>query len=212
MATVVSLRVSGISFDEEQRIDKIEAQIPSISFIKSNGFTVAEVCVDDGTANVFNTVTEVIHLLELIDSGVKVQRVDPALVNTSDIARLAGVSRQAVAKWVQREGSTFPRELDSVGDASQARKIWSLYEVNEWLLSELHLDLDLDLPSQEVVNAINSLFFSPKTAFRSKTKVWTAQKPRRKFVMSYTRNEEPHLRVPRFASTSVASSGLGVQR
>lgn len=192
MATVVSLRVSGISFDEEQRIDKIEAQIPSISFIKSNGFTVAEVFIDDNEANLFHSVTDAILRLKSIDAGVKVERVDPAIVHTSDIARLAGVSRQAVSQWVQREGSTFPRELDSVGGTSQAIKIWSLYVVNEWLLSEFHLDLDLDLPSQKDVDAINAYIINPHDSVNDELQhLNSTMEHRRGFETSPSKNKQP---------------------
>jgi predicted RNase H-like HicB family nuclease/predicted DNA-binding transcriptional regulator AlpA len=53
---------------------------------------------------------------------------DESLVSQSDIARLAGVSRQAVNTWIDRPG--FPRPLEGAGGAR-----WRRSDILRWLES-----------------------------------------------------------------------------
>lgn len=160
MATIVSLRVGGIDFDDDARLDWIERSFPEVTFSRQNGFTLAEVFVADGTQNAYHAVTDIIHRLKTKGDFV-INGVEPLLVNTSDIANLAGVSRQAVLKWVRRSELEFPRELDSVGSGDHPQKIWSLYTVNEWLWKTLNIDLGLGLPAPDLIRRVEAFIVAP---------------------------------------------------
>jgi len=41
MAIVLGLRVLGIDFDDEERIERIESAFPAVSFVRLNGWTIA---------------------------------------------------------------------------------------------------------------------------------------------------------------------------
>ena len=159
MATIVSLRVGGIDFDDDARLDWIDHDFPEVTFSRQNGFTLAEVFVADGTQNAYYSVTDIIHRLRSM--GVVVGGVEPLLVNSSDIANLAGVSRQAVLKWVRRSELEFPRELDSVGGGDHPQRIWSLYTVNEWLRNTLNIDLGLGLPAPDLIRRVEAFIVAP---------------------------------------------------
>ena len=155
MATVVRLQVSGIDFGDDDRIDSIEQRVPEVSFVCSDGVVIAEVFLDVAPASQFNQVADIIHRLKSHD-GLLIEQVEPSLVNVSDIARLVGLSRQAVAKWTANPNYAFPRAEGSVGGEDRPQKIWSLYSVNKWLSEELKLDLGLDLPSPQLVRKIDA--------------------------------------------------------
>lgn len=160
MATIVSLRVRGIDFHDDARLDWLEHSIPEVTFSRQNGFTLAEIFVADGSQNAYHAVTDIILRLRSMDAAV-IDGVEPLLVNTSDIANLAGVSRQAVLKWVRRSELAFPRELDSVGGGNHPQKIWSLYTINEWLRKTLNIDLGLGLPTSDLVRRIDAFIVDP---------------------------------------------------
>lgn len=154
MAIVLSMRVGGIDFHDEDRIEKIESAFPAVSFVRMNGATVARLQLSDAPHKAFDEATDLIHRLRSVD-GLDFVEVLPRLVNTSDIARLTGVTRQAVNKWVANSELAFPAERDCVGGGETRQKIWSLYAVNEWLSEVMGIDLELDLPPMSLVQKID---------------------------------------------------------
>ena len=155
MATVVRLQVRGIEFSDEERIDAIEDRVPEVSFVLSNGVVVAEIVLEGQQRNAFSEATDILHKLKAHDSLI-LDRVEPLLVNTSDIAGLVGLTRQAVMKWVANPDYSFPREEGCVGAGERPQKIWSLYSVNEWLFDVAKIDLGLELPTPALVRSIDA--------------------------------------------------------
>lgn len=161
MATTVSLRVSGIDIRDEERLDHIEESHPEVAIVQRNGFVIVEISVEDEDCNLYHEITDIIHRMRSTVPSLVFQCVSPELVNTSDIARLSGVSRQAVTEWVNHDELGFPQELDSVGGEGSPQKIWSLYAVNDWLWDVLKIDLDLELPSYELVKRLDAFILNP---------------------------------------------------
>ena len=155
MATVVRLQVHGIDFSDDQRIDGIEEAVPEVSFSLSNGVVIAEIVLGEDSENLYHKATDILHILRTRDTLI-VDRVEPLLVNTSDIAQLVGVTRQAVTKWVANPDSTFPKEEACIGRGERRQKIWNLYEVNTWLAEVAKIDLQLELPAPELVREIDA--------------------------------------------------------
>lgn len=154
MAIIVSMRVGGIDFHDEDRIERIETALSAVSFVRMNGATVARLRLAGASHRAFDEATELIHQIRSLDD-VRFVEVLPRLVNTSDIARLTGVTRQAVNKWVVNSELGFPVEKDSVGGGEARQKIWSLYAVNEWLSEVMGIDLGLDLPPMALVQKLD---------------------------------------------------------
>lgn len=77
---------------------------------------------------------------ELLVLGVQVREALPELVTMADIARRAGVSKQAVSNWANRDvnGDHFPRPWNS----TDTTLIWDWCYVNEWLRSRGHQHRD----------------------------------------------------------------------
>ncbi|WP_257162659.1 hypothetical protein [Corynebacterium cystitidis] len=161
MSTTVSLRVSGIDIRDEDRLDRIEESYPEVAIVRRNGFVIVEISVEDEDCDLYHEITDVIHRMRSTVPSLVFQCVSPELVNTSDIARLSGVSRQAVTKWVNHEELGFPQELDSVGGDGRPQKIWSLYAVNDWLWDVLNIDLDLELPPYGLVKRLDAFILNP---------------------------------------------------
>lgn len=161
MATVVRLQVSELDFTDEDRIDSIEQRVPEVSFVLSDGVVVAEIYLDAAPASQYEQVTEIILRLRSHD-GLVIERVEPFLVNVSDIARLVGLSRQAVTKWTRNPHFAFPKAEGSVGSEGRPQKIWSLYSVNKWLSDNMKLDLGLELPSPQLVRKIDAFLVEPQ--------------------------------------------------
>lgn len=154
MAIVLGLRVLGIDFDDEERIERIESAFPAVSFVRLNGSTIAELHLECSPEKVFCEAVDLMRLLGAYDN-LEFIEVVPHLVNTSDIARLTGVTRQAVNKWVTHPDLGFPAETDFVGGGQARQKIWSLYTVNGWLSEVMGIDLGLELPSMSLVKQVD---------------------------------------------------------
>lgn len=154
LAIVVSLRAEGIDFGDEERIDRIEEAFPAASFARLNGSTIVQLHLMSPSQRAFHEATDLMHQLRNQDS-LKFVEVVPHLVNTSDIARLTGVTRQAVNKWITHPDLGFPAEKDCVGGGQARQKIWSLYSVNEWLSEVMGIDLGLELPTMGLVKQID---------------------------------------------------------
>ena len=154
MAIVLGLRVMGIDFDDEERVEGIEANYSAVSFARLNGWTIAELHLDCSPEKAFHEVADLMRQLGVYDN-LEFVEVVPHLVNTSDIARLTGVTRQAVNKWVTHPDLGFPAETDFVGGGQARQKIWSLYTVNEWLSEVMGIDLGLELPPMNLVKQVD---------------------------------------------------------
>lgn len=154
MAVVVSLRVLGIDFNDEERVERIESAFPAVSFVRLSGSTIAELHLECSPEKVFCEAVDLMRLLGAYDN-IEFVEVVPHLVNTSDIARLTGVTRQAVNKWVTHPDLGFPAETDFVGGSQARQKIWSLYTVNEWLSEVMEIDLGLELPPMSLVKQVD---------------------------------------------------------
>lgn len=75
--------------------------------------------------------------LDLTSLGVEVREALPELVTMADIARRAGVSKQAVSKWAVSKwvsGATFPRPWNS----TDTSLLWAWADVNAWLRGRGH--------------------------------------------------------------------------
>lgn len=68
---------------------------------------------------------------ELQQAGIRVRQLVPDLVTSAEIARRAGVTRQAVSKWPDESGplDRFPLPYAPTGSGP----VWLWGEVNEWL-------------------------------------------------------------------------------
>lgn len=154
MAIVLSLRVSGIDFDDEERVERVESAFPAVSFVRLNGWTIAELHLECSPEKAFHEATDLMHQLGAYDE-LEFVEVVPHLENTSDIARLTGVPRQAVSKWVTHPDLGLPAETDFVGGGQARQKVWSLYTVNGWLSEVMGIDLGLELPSMSLVKQVD---------------------------------------------------------
>ena len=154
MAIVLGLRVLGIDFNDEERVERIESAFPAVSFVRLNGSTIAELHLECSPEKVFCEAVDLMRQLGAYDN-LEFVEVVPHLVNTSDIARLTGVTRQAVNKWVTHPDLGFPAETDFVGGRQARQKIWSLYTVNGWLSEVMGIDLGLELPPMSLVEQVD---------------------------------------------------------
>ena len=85
-------------------------------------------------------------------SRVSIRSVMPELVTMADIHRRAGVSKQAVSKWVNNpRDNDFP-EPYCFTDSSP---LWLWQLVNEWLRAKGHRHDDWDVPTEGEVARIN---------------------------------------------------------
>ncbi|MCG7290067.1 MULTISPECIES: hypothetical protein [Corynebacterium] len=159
MAIVLGLRVLGIDFDDEERIERIESAFPAVSFVRLNGWTIAELHLECSPEKAFYEVADLMRQMGAYDE-LEFVEVVPHLSNTSDIARLTGVTRQAVNKWVTHPDLGFPVETDFVGGGQARQKIWSLYTVNEWLSEVMGIDLGLELPPMNLVKQVDGYLAS----------------------------------------------------
>jgi len=76
----------------------------------------------------------------------------PELVTMADIHRRAGVSKQAVSKWVNN-----PRDNEFPGPYcfTDSSPLWLWQLVNEWLRAKGHRHDDWDVPTEGEVARIN---------------------------------------------------------
>ena len=154
MAIVLSLRVMGIDFDDEERVERIERAFPAVSFVRLNGWTIMEMHLECSSEEALSEAADLIRQLGAYGK-LEFVEVVPHLVNTSDIARLTGVTRQAVNKWVTHPDLDFPAETDFVGGGQARQKVWSLYAVNGWLSEVMGIHLGLELPSMSLVKQVD---------------------------------------------------------
>ena len=85
-------------------------------------------------------------------SRVSIRSVMPELVTMADIHRRAGVSKQAVSKWVNNRGDNEFPEPHCFTDSSP---LWQWQLVNEWLRAKGHQHDDWDVPTEGEVAWIN---------------------------------------------------------
>jgi len=86
-------------------------------------------------------------------SRVSIRSVMPELVTMADIHRRAGVSKQAVSKWVNNpRDNEFP-EPYCFTDSSP---LWQWQLVNEWLRTKGHQHDDWDVPTEGEAAQINT--------------------------------------------------------
>lgn len=161
MAIIVSLRVSGVDFHDDERLDSIERDLPGVSFSRQNGFTLAEIFAEDAAPDVCLSVTDTICRLKS-QHAVEVDEVEPLLVSSTEIAVLAGVTQQTVLNWANNGVLAFPRELENKEDDGELHKMWSLYAVNDWLRSVLKIDLGLGLPTPGLARKIEVFLAAPR--------------------------------------------------
>lgn len=163
MAIIVSLRVSGVDFHDDERLDSIERDLPRVSFSRQNGFTLAEILAEDASPDVCRSVTDTICRLKS-QHAVEVDGVEPLLVSAAEIAVLAGVAQQTVLNWASNGELTFPREQGNIGDNNNLQKTWSLYAVNDWLRNVLKIDLGLGLPTPDLARKIETFIVTPRSS------------------------------------------------
>jgi len=87
MAIALSLRVAGIEFDDDERVEHIESAFPAVSFVRLNGSTIAEPHLECSPEKALHAAVDLMRRLGAYDN-LEFVEVVPHLVNTSDIARL----------------------------------------------------------------------------------------------------------------------------
>lgn len=183
MTTVVNMTVTGIDIDDEETMEMVEDQIGDVEFAARRGVVMLAVFVDDGN-DVVHAATDAAHRLMSLVSGTKVERVDPELVTTSDIASRIGLSREAVRKWSVRDERGFPPPFGTTGDEGRTQKIWRWYEVSEWLKNVLGIDLDEQLPTVAEVARIDACLAGVPDIVSQE---WKAQNQTRGTVVKVTK-------------------------
>lgn len=90
---------------------------------------------------------------ELKALGVTVLEALPELVTMADISRRAGVSKQAVSKWVNQDvrGDAFPRPWNS----TDTTLLWDWCPVNDWLRSRDRGHDEWDVLTASQINQVN---------------------------------------------------------
>lgn len=151
----VSLQVHGIDLEDEDIFEGIGSDLTDLLWEDTLGLITATLYYD-GDDDVVSYAVDVARQIEHQLPGAKVKRVHEELVNQSEIAARAGVSRQAVSKWVTRVGETaFPEPMTVLADR-QSNRLWSWAHVSRWLTENYALDSGEQFPSDQEVAAINA--------------------------------------------------------
>ncbi|WCI08116.1 hypothetical protein PJ267_16830 [Arthrobacter sp. OVS8] len=172
----VTLRVQGTDIFDPSVDAIIAKEFPDLSWDKANDLTTLTVFVDREDA-VIGTLAIVRRVESAID-GLKVVGVYRDLVNTTDIALRAGVSREGARKWSQSADFPAPFEYISTG----SMKLWAWTEVVQWLETARALDMEQELPSLALMTQIeNCIMKNPDHTtvlwHQTASKMTNAQKP-----------------------------------
>jgi len=126
------LVVSGLGFDDEDQLDKLLTGFDGDASVSGTTTDLVEVVVttpgDDPVATVSSSIARLTALLP----AVIVRRLDEELVGISDIAELAGKSRESIRLYAdgKRGPGNFPGPVGVVGDNV---RVWRWADVDAWL-------------------------------------------------------------------------------
>lgn len=154
MGMDVGIRVSGIDWDAADVEDVMCEQFPDVLLTGGQPF-VLNITVDE--ADAASAVVEFARKLQAV-LPVKIDGIDRDLVNVTDIATRAGLTREGARKWTQAE--SFPAPFGSLPASSMA--VWAWTDVAAWLLHERSIDLGECLPTVQLMTQIeNCLMKNP---------------------------------------------------
>lgn len=170
MTTEVTLQVEPIDFDDPV-IDATVAALDGYMFARIGGVATVTVFSENSPA-----MDAIAAIRDLRQHGIHVVRVKEDPVNAPEIALRSHVSRQAVAKWIERDD--FPAAFASLG----GQRLWHWAHVLEWLKDVKGMPFDEELPDDKAVAEINSFIHNcPDTS-----SLWIhsemANQPERRFA------------------------------
>lgn len=155
MGMDVGIRVSGVDWDAADVEEVMGEQFPNVLLTGGQPF-VLNVTVDE--ADAASAVVEFVRKLQAALPKVKIHGIDRDLVNVTDIATRAGLTREGARKWTQAEN--FPAPFGSLTASSMA--VWAWTDVAAWLLHERSIDLEECLPTVQLMTQIeNCLMKNP---------------------------------------------------
>ena len=143
MAYQIELVVTGIDLNSDDDLEAIaETGLDEFNWSAVDDLTIVSVETDsDPVCCSIDVANRIVHQLP----SVRVPRFHDDLVNISDISQRAGVNRETVRLWTtgERGPGSFPTPLGHVGGGARgSSKIWTWREVDTWLRTDLHLNLD----------------------------------------------------------------------
>lgn len=131
----VTLRVIGVSLDDEETIERIATYLDDLVWTVVDNRVRATVIVANH-AELVSKAVEAARRIEHCLTGSRVDRIDEELVGVPDIAARVGLNRETVRSWTigSRGPGGFPNPIGSVGGGERgAAKIWRWADVNVWL-------------------------------------------------------------------------------
>lgn len=134
----VTFAVAAITSLDDARVPALEEELGAFVSVIGDVAEVTVPCVGVGAATAGREAIATLRRL-----GVHPERTVPDVVSPAEIARRAGVTRQAVSSWVR--AGEFPRPY-LTGD----RGLWLWGEVKPWLNARGHaLDDELSYPDRD---------------------------------------------------------------
>lgn len=205
MSTIVNMKVTGIDIDDEDTMEMVEDRIEGVAFAARRGTVMLTVFVEKGK-DVVHAATDAAFQLTSIVPEAKVEGVDPELVNTSDIAARVGLSREAVRKWAARNDRGFPPPFGTTGVDKKTQKIWRWYEVSEWLINVLGIDLDEHLPTVAEVARIDACLAGVPDVY---SQAWKAHSQDRSLTVKVKSRQVHQIWIHKDSTFAAADSGMG---
>lgn len=151
----VSLQVQHVDLADDAALDCIGEHLADLMWEETGGLVVATLFCDEG-ANAVGAAVQAARQIEAHLPHAKVKRVHRELVNASEIAARAGVSRQAVSKWVNRAGAQPFPEAANVLAGERSSRLWLWPDVSRWLRDTYALDTGERFPSDAEVAEIDA--------------------------------------------------------
>lgn len=143
----VPLLVDGLDDTDVDAVESLIAHRGVVTVASADGVVAVVMDVDAETPD--EAVRAAVRLVEGAVAGARVTGIDLDLVAATDIARRAGVSRQAVNQWVT-DTPDFPPAL---GHVAGGTRVWAWSAVVPWLHErEKALD-DMPLPFDSIIDA-----------------------------------------------------------
>lgn len=143
---------TGIDLADDDVFEALVAEhSPHVEWSSCDGVTTADAVID--AASPATALDQVVEIAVAASPDAAVLRVIDPLVTVSDIAELAGVTRQAVRHWATgARHSGFPRPLATVGDGV---RVWREADVDAWLSATVGLGSGQRFPTAAEVLVIN---------------------------------------------------------
>lgn len=142
----LALAVSGVDDTDVDEVEALVAHREVVTVASVDGSVSVVVRIDGATPDA--AVRSAVRLVEHVVDGSRATGVDLDLVAATDIARRAGVSRQAVNQWVADGG--FPSPL---GHVAGGTRVWAWSAVVPWLQPRGRALDDVPLPYASIIDA-----------------------------------------------------------